>query len=131
MIMNDPIADMLTRMRNAMALRRPEVKVPKSRLREAVLRVLKEEGYIEDFHFVRKPPQPHLRVRLRYADNTAVIRGLRRVSRPGRRVYRGSADIPPVKGGLGIAVVSTSHGVMSDQACRRRSLGGEVLCEIW
>lgn len=131
MTVNDPIADMLTRMRNAMALRRPDVRVPRSRLREAVLRVLKEEGYIEDYSLVRKPPRPHLKVKLRYDGSTAVIRGLRRVSRPGRRVYRGATQIPPVKGGLGIAVVSTSHGVLSDQACRQRSLGGEVLCEIW
>lgn len=130
-MITDPIGDMLTRIRNAMAVKQPEVRVPKSNLRTAVLKVLKDEGFIEDFHLSRKPPRPHIKVRLKYAERAPVIRGLRRVSRPGRRVYRGVKDIVPVKGGLGIAVVSTSHGVMSDYRCRAQMLGGEVLCEVW
>lgn len=131
-MVNDPIADMLTRIRNAAALRRSEVRVPLSRLREAVLKVLRSEGYIDDFNISRKPAQPAcFRVKIRYSDRAPVIRGLRRVSRPGRRVYRGAREILPVRSGLGIAVVSTSRGVMSDQACRQRALGGEILCEVW
>jgi small subunit ribosomal protein S8 len=131
MAVNDPIADMLTRMRNALLLRRDSVVVPGSKLKAAVLKVFREEGFVEDFEVFKKGPQPDIRVRLKYRDGESVIREIRRVSKPGRRVYRGADQMGKVRNGFGISVVSTSRGVVSDRECRSKSLGGEILCEVW
>ncbi len=139
-MLTDPIADMLTRIRNALAVHHHDVEMPASRLKMAVLHVLKEEGYIEDFGEERsrvktrsgKPsPQGVLKVRLKYVDEASVIRNLRKVSKSGRRVYCSARNLAQVQSGLGISIVSTSRGVMTDSNCRRRSLGGEILCEVW
>jgi small subunit ribosomal protein S8 len=133
MSMTDPIADMLTRLRNACKARHPETNVPHSVLKESLARVLKEEGYIEGFRTLDpKGPGKVLRVSLRYRkDGQPVVSGLERVSSPGRRSYFGAKEIPRVLDGLGICVLSTSQGVLSDREARRRNVGGEVLCNIW
>ncbi|UCF80731.1 MAG: 30S ribosomal protein S8 [Acidobacteriota bacterium] len=138
-MLTDPIADMLTRIRNALAVRHHDVEVPASRLKMAVLRVLKDEGYIEDFEEGHsqaesrsgKSPKRILKVHLKYEGDTSVIRNLRKVSRSGRRVYCSARNLAQIQSGLGISIVSTSRGVMTDRDCRRRSLGGEILCEVW
>jgi small subunit ribosomal protein S8 len=138
-MLTDPVADMLTRIRNALAVRHSDVEVPLSRLKTTILRVLKEEGYIEDFEEGRsqeesrsgESPKRVIKVRLKYAGDTSVIRNLRKVSRSGRRVYCSARNLAQVQSGLGISIVSTSRGVMTDRDCRRRSLGGEILCEVW
>lgn len=133
MVMTDPIADMLTRIRNASRARHESVDVPSSKLKLEIARVLKEQGYIRDFKLVDEDkPQPTLRIFLKYGpDRTQAITGVRRVSTPGRRVYTGKDRIPRVLGGLGIAVLSTPRGVMSDREARRAGVGGEVLCYVW
>ena len=131
--MTDPIADMLTRIRNASRARHESVDVPSSKLKMEIARVLKEQGYIRDYKLVDEDkPQPTLRIFLKYGpDRTQVITGIRRVSTPGRRVYTGKDRIPRVLGGLGIAILSTPRGVMSDREARRAGVGGEVLCYVW
>ena len=132
MNVTDPIADMLTRIRNAIQARHDQVLIPGSQLKLAIVKIMKEEGYIKDYEVLRDGPRRTIRVWLRYADQkTPVLTGLRRVSRPGKRVYAGSAELPRVLGGLGVAVVSTPAGVMTAQQARRRKVGGEVLCFIW
>lgn len=132
MSMNDPLADMLTRIRNASRARFQSVEIPLSTLKADVARVLKEEGYIEDYQIVREGPQGVLKVQLRYGPHREqVITGIRRVSKPGRRQYTGGDKIPTVMSGLGIAVLTTSRGVMTDRAARREKIGGELLCEVW
>ena len=132
MSMTDPIADMLTRIRNSQAARHDETQLPYSRLKEAVAGVLKEEGYIADFHTVGTGVTKALRIALRYTEaGIPVVSGLKRVSRPGRRSYFGAGEIPRVLDGLGICILSTSHGVLSDREARRQKVGGEVLCNIW
>jgi len=134
MSVSDPIADMLTRIRNAGAVQHQQVAMPTSRIREAIAKVLKEEGFIEGYEVLPDQPQAVLRLNLKYVPGrnpAPVITGLRRVSRPGQRVYAGRDELPWVRSGLGIAVVSTSKGVMTDQQARRRRLGGEVLCYVW
>ena len=132
MSMSDPIADMLTRIRNSQAARHDETHVPYSRLKEAVAGVLKEEGYIADFRTLGDGVTKTLRIALRYTDaGIPVVSGLKRVSRPGRRAYFGAGEIPRVLDGLGICILSTSHGVLSDREARRQKVGGEVLCNIW
>ncbi len=132
MSMNDPLADMLTRIRNASKARFPSVDIPFSTLKAAVARVLKEEGYIEAYEIVKDGPQGLLRVQLKYGPNREqVITGIRRVSKPGRRQYTASDKIPTIMSGLGIAVLTTSRGVMTDRAARREKIGGELLCEVW
>jgi len=131
-MMTDPVADMLTRVRNAVRIDRAHVEMPTSRLKRALAQVLKEEGYVRDFEELPTRPQPTLRVHLKYGVNgEKVIQNLRRESRPGRRVYRSVDELPRVMGGLGVAIVSTSRGVMSDRQARARKLGGEVLCTVW
>jgi len=131
-MVTDPIADMLTRIRNAMMARQAFTMVPGSRIKVEVARVLKEEGYIENFELTRDELRPHLRVYLRYAEGRKpVITKLERVSKPGRRVYVGRHEIPWVLSGLGIAILSTPKGIMSDQKARQLGIGGEVLCYIW
>lgn len=131
-MMTDPVADMLTRVRNALRVERRDVDVPSSRLKRAIAGVLKEEGYIRDFQEIPTKPRPTLRIHLKYGpEGEQVILQLRRTSRPGRRVYRPVDGLPHVRGGLGVAIVSTSRGVMSDRQARARRLGGEVLCAVW
>ena len=133
MAMNDTIADMLTRIRNGVAVQRASVDVISSRINRAVVGVLQREGYIQDVRDVLDPRgHPALRVLLKYDnDGDPVISKIGRVSRPGRRVYRGVREMPRVLNGLGISVVSTSQGVMSDREARTAGVGGEILCEIW
>lgn len=133
MAMNDTIADMLTRIRNGITVQRPYVDVLASRVNRAVAEVLEREGYIQEVHDVLdRRGHPALRVKLKYdRDGDPVISKIGRVSRPGRRVYRGVREIPKVLNGLGISVVSTSRGVMSDREARSAGVGGEILCEIY
>ncbi|MEX0586202.1 MAG: 30S ribosomal protein S8 [Pirellulales bacterium] len=131
-MMTDPIADMLTRIRNAVRIERANVEMPLSKVKCGVAEVLKREGYIWDWQTVDAQPANHLRIDLKYGPNgERVIRHIRRVSKPGCRVYRGARDLRPVLAGLGISIVSTSRGVVSDREARQRNLGGEVLCEVW
>jgi small subunit ribosomal protein S8 len=131
-MLTDPIADMLTRIRNAVRVERPHVDLPLSKVKRGLAEVLKREGYIWEWEEVAQEPAHQLRLHLKYGPNgERVIRTIRRVSKPGRRVYSRSVDLKPVLGGLGISVISTSRGVISDREARQRKLGGEVLCEIW
>ena len=132
MVITDPIADMLTRIRNANIALLPEASMPSSKLKEEVARILREEGFIDSFKVDDAAVGKQLTVRLRYGrDRGRVLKGLRRVSKPGRRVYAGSTELPRVRGGIGVAIVSTSDGVMTDREARRRKVGGEILCEVW
>ena len=135
MSMSDPIADMLTRIRNAVERQHQSVSMPHSRIKESLATVLKEEGYIADYEVLPEQPQPVLRVQLKYIGDRrtrhSVISGLERVSKPGRRVYVGKTEIPWVLNGMGIAVLTTSRGVMTDSKARRLGVGGEILCRIW
>lgn len=134
MTMTDPIADMLTRLRNANIAMHDEVRMPSSKAKEALAAVLKAEGYIGDYSVVDSPKGPgrELRIELRYSpDRERVISGIRRVSKPGLRVYTKASEVPRVLGGLGIAVLSTSQGLMTDREARRRRVGGEILCQVW
>ncbi|RIK80067.1 MAG: 30S ribosomal protein S8 [Planctomycetota bacterium] len=133
-MMTDPIADMLTRIRNAVRVERPVVEMPLSKVKRGVAEVLKREGYIWDYHEeqIDGQPQKQLLIDLKYGPNgERVIRHIKRVSKPGRRVYSRSSDLKPVLNGLGISIVSTSRGVISDREARQKNLGGEVLCELW
>lgn len=131
-MLTDPIADMLTRIRNAVRVERPYVDMPVSNLKRGLADVLKREGFIWDWKEVEGAPVQQLRLELKYGPNGEhVIRHIRRVSKPGRRVYARSNDLRPVLDGMGIAVVSTSKGVISDREARAKNVGGEVLCEIW
>jgi small subunit ribosomal protein S8 len=131
-MMTDPIADMLTRIRNAVRIERAAVEMPLSKVKRGLAEVLKREGYIWDWEEVESRPANQLRIMLKYGPNgERVIRHMKRVSKPGRRVYRGATRLRPVLGGLGISVISTSRGVISDREARQRNLGGEVLCELW
>jgi small subunit ribosomal protein S8 len=130
MSMTDPIADFLTRIRNGQSSGKPEINVPASKVKLAIAKVLKEEGYIEDFSENPNEGKPMLAVQLKYYQGRPVIDRLERVSRPGLRVYRGKDDLPAILGGLGIAIVSTSQGVMTDRQARAAGHGGEVLCIV-
>jgi small subunit ribosomal protein S8 len=131
-MMTDPIADMLTRIRNAVRVERPHVTMPLSKVKRGLAEVLKREGYIWDWREEAAEPVSQLRIELKYGPNgERVIRHIRRVSKPGRRVYSGASDLRPVLNGLGIYIISTSRGVISDREARQRKLGGEVLCELW
>ncbi|MGE5597545.1 MAG: 30S ribosomal protein S8 [Hyphomicrobiales bacterium] len=134
MSMNDPIADMLTRLRNAVLARHDAVLIPSSRMKESIAAVLKNEGFIRDYQVLRDEgkPQPQLKVELGYAGRKQpILTGLQRVSKPGLRVYVHRDEIPRVYGGLGIAILSTPKGVMTGQEARRQSVGGELLCYVW
>lgn len=131
-MMTDPISDMLTRIRNAVRVERPFVEMPLSKVKVGLAEVLKREGYIWDWQSVEAKPCSRLRIDLKYGPNgEQVIRHIKRVSKPGCRVYKASRELRPVLNGLGITVVSTSRGVVSDREARQRNLGGEVLCEVW
>ena len=134
MTMTDPIADMLTRVRNANIAKHDDVAMPSSKMKEALAQVLKDEGYIADFKTEERSDRPGriLAIDMKYSpERERTISGIKRVSTPGLRVYKKSTEIPRVLGGLGVAVVSTSHGLMSDREARRRHVGGEVLCYVW
>ncbi|MCP3693054.1 MAG: 30S ribosomal protein S8 [Planctomycetaceae bacterium] len=131
-MMTDPIADMLTRIRNAVRIERPYVDIPVSKVKRGVAEVLKREGYIWDWQEVEANPIGNLRIELKYGPNgERVIQRLRRISTPGRRVYSRSKKLRPVLNGMGITIISTSHGVVSDREARQQNLGGELLCEVW
>jgi small subunit ribosomal protein S8 len=132
MSMSDPLADLLTRIRNALHAGYPSVEAPASRLKADVCAVLKKEGYINDYVQEEDGKQGILRISLKYtAERKPVIQGIKRVSKPSLRIYKGSQDIPQVRSGLGIAVVTTSKGVMTSKSARNENVGGEVLCEVW
>lgn len=130
MSMSDPIADMLTRIRNAQMVGKANVTMNSSRQKEAICQVLADEGYIAGFEVERASGKAFLTIRLKYFEGRPVIEKIQRVSKPGRRIYRGKDELPKVEGGLGIAVVSTSKGVMTDKAARKLGFGGEVICIV-
>ena len=132
MSVTDPIADMLTRIRNAIMARHETVLVPSSRIKASIARILKEEGFIKDYEVLRGKPHHTIKIYLKYYDNKEpAINGLKRVSRPGLRVYVQRQEIPRVRGGIGIAILSTSKGVKTGQQARKLHLGGEPLCHVW
>jgi small subunit ribosomal protein S8 len=132
MITTDPVADMLTRIRNAGAVYHDKVDVPTSKLKTEIARILKEEGYIKDYQLISENNQSSIRIFLKYGEKKKpIIAGLKRISKPGLRVYANSTEIPKVLGGLGTAVISTSKGVLTDKEARKLGVGGEVLCFIW
>lgn len=132
MSMTDPIADFLTRIRNAIHSRKPSVSIPSSNMKKRIAEILKREGYIEDCRFISDSRQGLLELDLKYdRQNKSAILGLKRVSMPGQRRYVGKNDVEMVRNGLGLAILTTSHGVLSDREARKRSVGGEVICTIW
>lgn len=132
MVMTDPIADFLTRIRNANTVYHDKVEAPASRMKKAIAAILRDEGFVKDYEFIDDGKQGIIRVYLKYgASKERVITGLKRISKPGLRVYARKDDVPKVLGGLGIAIISTSKGIMSDKRARRESLGGEVICYVW
>lgn len=131
MSMTDPIADFLTRIRNAAKAKHKRVDIPASGLKKEIARILKDEKYIQDFIIVEDPKQNAIRIALKYRDGQSVIKGLERVSRPGLRQYSHKDNLPRVINGLGVAVISTSKGVMTDKQARQAGVGGEVICYIW
>lgn len=132
MVVNDPIADMLTRIRNANQMRYKEVEVPASKIKIEIARILKEEGFVSDYQIKENNVQDIIVLNLKYGQNKErVITGLKRISKPGLRVYAKATDVPKVLNGLGIAIISTSGGVVTDKQAREKSLGGEVLAYVW
>jgi small subunit ribosomal protein S8 len=132
MIITDQIGDMLTRIRNATMVRHDTVEMPASKLKVAVLKILKEEGFISDYEVIKGKPERLIRIRLRYGDNNrSMIAGIERVSKPGLRVYNQHNEIPRVYGGVGVAILSTPKGVVTGQQAKRQGVGGEVLCYVW
>jgi small subunit ribosomal protein S8 len=131
-MVTDPISDMLTRIRNAVAVGHERVRMPSSKMKESLARLLAAEGFIDRYEVNPSDPGAELTVVLRYGDRRQpAISGIKRVSKPGHRIYRGAGDIHRVQGGLGVVVVSTSQGLLSDREARRRRLGGEIVCEVW
>jgi len=131
MSMQDPIADMMTRIRNAEMVGMPKVAMPSSKIKIAIAKVLKDEGYVTNYNVEGDEKKPTLVIYLKYHHEKPVIEHIKRVSRPGLRIYKGCSELPSVLGGMGISIVSTSKGVMSDKSARELGLGGEVLCEVW
>lgn len=131
MSMSDPISDMLTRIRNGQMARKAQVSMPSSKLKVAIARVLKEEGYINDYQVAEEGGKSTLTIDLKYYNGKPVIEQIERASRPGLRIYKGKEELPQVRGGLGIAIVSTSKGVMTDRAARAAGEGGEVICVVF
>jgi len=128
----DPIADMLSRIRNAQMVRKQYVLIPSSKIKVAIAQTLLEEGFIQGYEVTKESPQPNIRLWLKYdARRRPVLAGMKRVSKPGRRVYKGKQELPWVFSGLGIAIVSTPKGVMTDREARRQGVGGEILCYVW
>ncbi|MCB9728035.1 MAG: 30S ribosomal protein S8 [Deltaproteobacteria bacterium] len=132
MSMTDPIADLLTRIRNAQLARHESLRVPASKIKQQIVEILKEEGFVADFRRAQKRPQDELEIDLKYGpDRRGAIIGIRRESTPGRRVYVGADAIPRVRHGLGVAIISTSQGVLADHAARKKHVGGELLLTVW
>ncbi|HZG55598.1 30S ribosomal protein S8 [Paenibacillus sp.] len=132
MVMSDPIADMLTRIRNANTVRHETVEIPASKIKREIAEILKQEGFVRDAEYVNDNKQGIIRLFLKYGQNNErVITGLKRISKPGLRVYAKSTELPRVLGGLGIAIISTSQGLMTDKAARQSKSGGEVVCYVW
>ncbi len=132
MLINDPIADMLTRIRNALVAKHETTTLPASNMKKAIAKILVDEGYIKGYEVIEDGVQGTIKITLKYDGNRkGVISGLKRISKPGLRVYAKSEDIPKVLGGLGIAIISTSKGVMTDRQARKNAVGGEVLCYVW
>lgn len=132
MVMTDPIADFLTRIRNANLVYHDKVEAPASKMKKAIAAILKEEGYVKDYELIDDGKQGIIRVYLKYGPNKErVITGLKRISKPGLRVYARKDQLPKVLGGLGIAIISTSRGIMTDKRARKEGLGGEVICYVW
>ena len=130
-VITDPIADMLTRIRNALVARHPQVSMPSSRMKREIAKILKTEGFIADYQLEKTAPEV-IRISLRYGERKeGIITGLRRISRPGLRIYARRAELPRVRGGLGVAILSTSRGIMTDREARKAGIGGEILCFIW
>jgi small subunit ribosomal protein S8 len=128
----DPIADMLTRIRNGLRARQDQILVPASQMKLELARILKNEGYIQKYTVVEEKPQAKIRINLKYSSERApVISQLKRISTPARRIYVGREEVPRVKGGLGIAILTTSRGIMTDREARRQRVGGEIICTIW
>lgn len=132
MVMTDPIADMLTRIRNANSVKHESVDVPRSKMKEELARILKDEGFIRDYKVIEDDKQGNIRIYLKYdANKGQVIQGIKRISKPGLRVYANKEEVPRVLGGLGVAILSTSQGIMSDRTARQEGIGGEVICYVW
>jgi small subunit ribosomal protein S8 len=132
MTMTDPIADMLARVRNASSAMHPEVAIPASKIKENIAKILMDEGYIDGIEMDEAEGHPIIKLRLRYSgERERAIAGIRRISKPGRRVYRGASELPRVLGGLGVAIISTSQGLMTDRQARQAKVGGEVLAYVW
>ncbi|OGW20465.1 MAG: 30S ribosomal protein S8 [Nitrospirae bacterium GWC2_46_6] len=130
--MTDPIADMLTRIRNAILIKSEKVDIPASKMKVEIAKILKEEGFIKSYKIIKDKKQGILRIALKYApESGSIISGLKRISKPGRRVYVGKGEIPRVMGGVGMAVITTPKGILGDKTCRREGVGGEVLCYVW
>lgn len=131
-MLTDPIADMLTRMRNALMIKSEKVDIPASRMKLEIAKILKEEGFIRAYKILKDKKQGILRITLKYSpDEEALISGLKRISKPGRRVYVNAELVPTVMGGVGISILTTSKGILTGKVCRRDKVGGEVLCHIW
>ncbi|MGB9710973.1 MAG: 30S ribosomal protein S8 [Thermodesulfovibrio sp.] len=131
-MMTDPIADMLTRIRNAIKVKADKVDIPASRMKIEISKILKEEGFIKSYKIIKDKKQGIIRINLKYTpEGDSVISNLQRISKPGRRVYVSKDEIPRVMGGLGIAILTTSQGVMTDKECRHKGVGGEVICYVW
>lgn len=130
-MLTDPIADMLTRIRNAVLIKSEKVDIPTSKVKLEMVKILKEEGFVRAYKILKDKKQGILRVNLKYMDGTSVISGLKRISKPGRRVYADKTAIPRVIGGAGVAIITTSQGVLSDRVCRQKGIGGEVMCYVW
>ncbi len=131
-VITDSIADMLTRLRNANAARHDSVHVPSSKMKLEIAKILKAEGFLSDYQVVERAPQNQLRLQIRYGPRRQqILTGIRRVSRPGLRIYAKGAAVPRVRGGLGVAILSTSQGIMTDKEARRAGIGGEVICYVW
>lgn len=132
MVLTDPIADMLTRIRNGSSVKHDSVDIPASKMKVEVARILKEEGYIRDYKVIEDNKQGIIRIYFKYGPNQEkVITGIKRISKPGLRVYANKDEVPRVLGGLGIAILSTSHGIMTDKSARESNIGGEVVCYVW
>ncbi|MCS7215016.1 MAG: 30S ribosomal protein S8 [Thermodesulfovibrio sp.] len=131
-MITDPISDMLTRIRNAIKVKADKVDIPASRMKIEISKILKEEGFIKSYKIVKDKKQGIIRINLKYtSEGDSVISNLKRISKPGRRVYVNKDQVPYVMGGLGIAILTTSHGVMTDRECRHKGVGGEVICYVW
>jgi small subunit ribosomal protein S8 len=129
--MTDPIADMLTRIRNAISVKQERVDMPSSKLKISLAKLMKDEGYILNYRLIKEKGHELLRIMLKYTGKNSIIIGLKRISRPGKRIYCGYNELPIIRGGLGIAIVSTSKGILTDAQARNDKIGGELVCAIW